>query len=155
MAGSPPPPDIATHLVGLGFIHTAVVEHGCLPCRHAAREQGTGSGTAAKQGRTKCADKACQGYGLCPFHACGNVALCHMGQLVGQHSRQFRFVLHLHEQTRVYEDIPAGHGEGVHAVVQEDIGVEREGLRRKGPRKTIHDGLDVALNFGIFHQRHA
>ena len=61
----------------------------------------------------------------------------------------------LHDEPGVDEDGTARHGEGVHAVVQQHVGGEGEGLRREGLGEAVYDGLDVALDFRVFHKRHA
>ena len=141
-------------LVGFGFVHAAVVEHGGLPCGYAAREDGPAALSAAEEGRRQRADEAADGDGLRPFHTGGDVALGDVGQLVAEHAREFGFMVKLHDEPGVDEDGTARHGEGVHAVVQQHVGGEREGLRGEGFGEAVHNGLDVALDFGVFHKRH-
>ena len=141
-------------LVGFGFIHAAVVEHGGLPGGHAAREDGPAALPAAQEGGRQRADEAADGDGLRPFHAGGDVALGDVGQFVAEHAREFGLVVKLHDEPGVDEDGTARHGEGVHAVVQQHVGGEREGLRGEGFGEAVHNGLDVALDFGVFHKRH-
>ena len=138
-----------------GFVHTAVVEHRGLTGGHAARHHGSGALSAAEQGGPERADEAGEGDGLRPLHAGGDVALGHVGEFVGEHARQFGFVIELHDQPGMHEDVAAGHGKGVHAVVQQHVGDEGEGLRRKGLGEAVHNGLDVTFDFGVFHKRHA
>ena len=142
-------------LVGFGFIHAAVVEHGGLPGGHAAREDGPAALPAAQEGGRQRADEAADGDGLRPLHAGGDVALGDVGQFVAEHAREFGLVVKLHDEPGVDEDGTARHGEGVHAVVQQHVGGEREGLRGEGFGEAVHNGLDVALDFGVFHKRHA
>ena len=71
-----------------------------------------------------------------------------------EHARELGLVVKLHDEPGVDEDGTARHGEGVHAVVQQHVGGEREGLRGEGFGEAVHNGLDVALDFGVFHKRH-
>ena len=82
------------------------------------------------------------------------MALGDVGQFVAEHAREFGLVVKLHDEPGVDEDGTARHGEGVHAVVQQHVGGEREGLRGEGFGEAVHNGLDVALDFGVFHKRH-
>ena len=72
-----------------------------------------------------------------------------------EHARELGLVVKLHDEPGVDEDGTARHGEGVHAVVQQHVGGEREGLRGEGFGEAVHNGLNVALDFGVFHKRHA
>ena len=67
---------------------------------------------------------------------------------MAEHAREFGLVVKLHDEPGVDEDGTARHGEGVHAVVQQHVGGEREGLRGEGFGEAVHNGLDVALDFG-------
>ena len=105
----------------------AVVEHGGLPGCHAAREDGPAALPAAQKGSRQRADEAADGDGLRPLHAGGDVALGDVGQFVAEHARELGLVVKLHDEPGVDEDGTARHGEGVHAVVQQHVGGEREG----------------------------
>ena len=95
------------YLIRLGFVHAAVVEHGGLSRGHAPGHHCAGALPAAEQGGRERAHDARSGHGLRPFHAAGDVALRHVGQFVGQHARKLGFVLKLHDEPGVHENVAA------------------------------------------------
>ena len=79
------------------------------------------------------------------------MTLGHVCQFVTEHAGHLILAREVHEQSGKDVNVPAGNGEGVHGVVQDDSRMKIEGLRRNGGGDALHKIAHVFAHFGILH----
>ena len=78
------------------------------------------------------------------------MALGDVGQFVGQHARQFLFLVQIHDQPGEYVYVPAGNGKGVERIVQNGGGLEGERLGRNGLYQPGQHVIHILLDLRVF-----
>ena len=135
-------------LVGFRFIGAAVTQQCGLSCAEGG-SRGRAAGACGHAGYGE--QQGAQGNHLRFFNAAGYVTLGHVSQFVTEHAGHLILAREVHEQPGEYVDVPAGNGEGVHGVVQNDSRMEIEGLRWNGGGNALHKIAHVFAHFGILH----
>ena len=72
-----------------------------------------------------------------------------------EHAREFGFMVKLHDEPGVDEAEPPGTAKAFMLLCSSTLAVKGKGCGGKALREAVYDGLDVALDFRVFHKRHA